>query len=61
MAIQDGSLVWLKSGGPAMTVKWEDENTGGWVCTWFVKNEIKEHSFSEHQLTETDPNPPLML
>lgn len=56
MEIQDGAQVWLKSGGPQMTVKWKDMNDD-WLCSWFVGTEIKEHSFSEAQLTTEDPNP----
>lgn len=56
MAINNGTIVWLKTGGPAMTVKFLT-TSNLWLCTWFDKdNEVKEHSFSEEQLTEEDPN-----
>ena len=56
MALQNGAVVWLKSGGPAMTVKHQDSN-GDMICTWFTyDDEIMEHNFSAEQLTEEDPN-----
>lgn len=54
MAIKSGTLVWLKSGGPKMTVKHYDDK--GWICTWFLNFEAKEHTFNENQLTEEDPD-----
>ena len=56
MALQNGSIVWLKTGSPAMTVKFLASNEQ-WLCTWFDGTEVKEHSFSAEQLTETDPKP----
>jgi uncharacterized protein YodC (DUF2158 family) len=53
MAIQSGTLVWLKSGGPKMTVKSHQSN--GWICTWFLNLEPKEHVFNENQLVEEEP------
>ncbi len=55
MAVKNGAIVWLKTGGPAMTVSYQ---TGDllWLCTWFVGFEVKEHSFSAEQLTETEPD-----
>jgi uncharacterized protein YodC (DUF2158 family) len=55
MALNKGTKVWLKSGGPAMVIKHMDRY-GKWICTWFVGTEIKEHDFSPEQLTEEDPN-----
>jgi Uncharacterized small protein len=55
MAIQSGTTVWLKSGGPCMTIKFF---TAGkeWLCTWFAGDEIKEYTFMAEQLTENNPN-----
>lgn len=55
MAIQGGAIVWLKSGSPAMTVKWKT-SVGDWFCSWFVGSEVKEHAFDESQLTTKDPS-----
>ena len=54
MAIEEGSIVWLKTGGPAMTVKFKN-SMGEWLCSWFVDEDVKEHSFTEEQLTEEEP------
>jgi uncharacterized protein YodC (DUF2158 family) len=56
MSIQNGTIVWLKSGSPSMTVKWKTIN-GDWLCAWFDKTTIKEHTFSLEQLTEENPYP----
>lgn len=54
--IKPGTIVWLKSGGPMMTVKYLSQE-GLWRCSWFVSEDVKEHPFSEEQLTIKDPNP----
>ena len=54
MAIQSGTLVWLKSGGPKMTVRCNSNK--GWICTWFLNYEPKEYTFLQDQLTESDPS-----
>ncbi|HMT34341.1 MAG TPA: DUF2158 domain-containing protein [Chitinophagaceae bacterium] len=54
LQITSGMVVWLKSGGPAMTAKIETNYC--WVCTWFVENEAKEHAFRAGQLTNQEPN-----
>ena len=54
MAMKEGSIVYLKSGSPAMTIG--AKTATGWSCSWFVGNEIKEHTFTEEQLTETNPS-----
>lgn len=47
-----GTVVQLKSGGPAMTVKQSPllvnnkPVPGKIVCTWFVNDELKEERFS---------------
>ena len=50
-----GDIVWLKSGGPAMTVKGENKNDDI-LCTWFANNEPKDHPFVAGQLTNKDPS-----
>ncbi|MNF06074.1 hypothetical protein D3C80_2059480 [compost metagenome] len=54
--ITKGMIVWLKTGGPAMSVKRKAVN-GEWYCTWFDKNSVKEHGFAVEQLINQDPNP----
>lgn len=56
--IRPGTIVWLKTGSPAMTVKFMT-TSDEWECSWFVGNDVKEHSFSPDQLTTEDPNPKL--
>lgn len=56
MKIEQEKIVWLRSGGPPMTVKFEIDDKE-WVCSWFVQCEIREHVFTEKQLTDKDPNP----
>lgn len=51
-----GTVVWLKSGGPMMTTKWQNSEND-WICTWFVGNEVKEFEYHPDQLTETNPQP----
>lgn len=54
--MEKGAVVWLKSGGSAMTVK-EDISRNEWVCTWFTpQSEVREHTFFADQLTDKDPN-----
>ena len=53
--MKEGSVVYLKSGSPAMTIKGEDY-LGYWICNWFVGTDVREHSFPAIQLTETNPN-----
>ena len=55
MAIEIGTVVWLKSGGPAMTIRYE-KNNSYWVANWFDGNAVKEGDFYEYQLTEENPN-----
>ncbi len=55
MAIQNGTIVWLKTGSPRMTVK-NKTIAEDWVCNWFVGFEVKEHNFKAEQLTETEPD-----
>ncbi len=39
--ISEGSVVQLKSGGPAMTVRWVED--GEAYCQWFSKDEENPH------------------
>lgn len=51
-----GDVVYLKSGGPAMTVS-ETGNVDGQnlvVCTWFDGTKNHEGEFKEEQLTKQD-------
>lgn len=52
--MENGTIVWLKSGGPKMTVS--RAATGGVVCFWFQGYEIKTAVFSVASLTTDDPN-----
>lgn len=50
-----GDTVVLKSGGPIMTIK-EIRDAGKEAkCVWFVKEEIKEHSFPVESLKKANP------
>lgn len=60
ITIEAGMKVWLKTGGPCMTVKFKTAN-GEWLCSWFVGNDIKEHSFTAEQLTNENPTPPIKI
>lgn len=54
---QEGDVVYLKSGGPAMTITElteEDES----FCEWFDKNqELQNGSFKNTTLTKDNPSP----
>jgi len=54
---QEGDVVYLKSGGPAMTITElteEDES----FCEWFDKNqELQNCSFKNTTLTKDNPSP----
>ncbi len=54
IVVKSGAIVWLKSGGPKMTVKLKI--AGGWLCSWFVGTDLKEGVFSAEQLTQEDPD-----
>jgi len=57
MKLEEGKIVWLKSGGPKMTVKFFHQASQKWRCTWFdSKQQIMEAFFEEAQLTDEDPN-----
>lgn len=54
-----GDVVYLKSGGPAMTVNAVAPVMGkkALVCVWFVVNENKSATFLPEALTIENPNP----
>lgn len=53
MALAVGQIVWLKSGGPAMTV---DQIMDKLIsCKWFNGATAAQSNFPEAALTETDP------
>jgi len=51
MAIDKGSIVRLKSGGPKMTVIHQLMG-GAMLCKWFSGIEVKESQFSVESLEE---------
>lgn len=51
-------MVWLKSGGPKMTVK-KQRGYKDWLCSFFDGNdEYRERIIGTDQLTDVDPNIP---
>ena len=53
--VKIGIIVWLKSGGPKMTV--EKEYSGTFRCVWFdSKNEWHEQNFLPELLTTEEPD-----
>jgi uncharacterized protein YodC (DUF2158 family) len=59
MTLEIGDIVWLKSGGPKMTVEGKAAMGGGVICKWFDRTELKTSTFAEGALTKEDPEPPL--
>ena len=59
--IQVGDVVYLRSGGPAMTVDRDIKGMGGSgtqvACLWFINGEIKEHILNKNTLTKYNPSP----
>lgn len=58
--IRNGDVVWLKSGGPAMTVGFVNDNTASDTmvsCHWFVNGVYQTKVFQIHLLTKTEPRP----
>lgn len=55
---KEGDVVYLKSGGPAMTITEISDGDSVW-CTWFCKNnELKGQSFIKSSLTTSNPSMP---
>jgi len=52
----DGTIVWLKSGSPAMTVNIFHTPTKRYRCSWFVGTELNHGEFSEDALTDIKPS-----
>lgn len=54
-----GDVVYLKSGGPAMTVNAIAPSmiAKALACVWFVGNENKSATYSPDALTKENPNP----
>lgn len=57
----NGTIVWLKSGGPAMTIDIFHMPSQLYRCFWFVGTELKYGEFHEEALTDSDPTAPLGL
>jgi len=55
MIIKEGMIVWLKTGGPAMTVH-SLAREGTWICSWFIGTKINHSQFRADQLTDIDSN-----
>lgn len=58
--IQVGDVVYLRSGGLAMTVDRDIKGVGGGgtevSCLWFINGEIKEYTLNKNTLTKEDPH-----
>ena len=55
---QPGDFVYLKSGGPAMTIRRESEGEE-YYCEWFIDNrELTGTYFLSTSLTKDNPNKP---
>lgn len=50
-----GDVVYLKSGGPAMTINGKASMGAEWSCAWFVDSENKEATFKPESLTKENP------
>lgn len=55
MIVKEGMIVWLKTGGPAMTVS-SLARPNTWICKWFVGTKLSHSQFKSEDLTEKDPN-----
>lgn len=55
--IKAGDVVYLKSGGPAMTINGKSKMGTEWSCAWFVDNNIKSADFRPDALTKENPTP----
>lgn len=55
--LKTGDVVYLKSGGPAMTVNGKAGMGSELVCVWFVNSENKTATFQPEALTKENPSP----
>jgi uncharacterized protein YodC (DUF2158 family) len=59
MNFEVGDLVWLKSGGPAMSIAFVDTFTREIRCTWFAmvdgSQQLQTRTFPVETLTGNDP------
>lgn len=53
---EDGTIVWLKTGSPAMTINTFHNPTKRYRCVWFVGMELKHGEFYEGALTDEKPD-----
>ncbi len=54
MPFKKGDVVQLKSGGPKMTIEDQGSSGFGWICKWFVNEEVKTEYFDEEALRKVD-------
>ena len=54
--IKTGDIVWLKNGGPSMTVRSLLKNNRFATCDWFDGNKLFSNAFDIEQLTNKDPS-----
>lgn len=53
--LKTGDTVWLKSGGPQMTI--HDIDNDNYSCRWFdEKNKLQRGTFKANDLTKENPN-----
>ena len=52
----DGTIVYLKSGSPAMTINVFHNPTRRYRCVWFVGTELNYGEFYEDALTDVNPS-----
>ncbi len=62
MEFKVGDIVWLKSGGPAMTVEVVHSGSGEVRCAWFGEvagaRQLLKHVFRFESLTTSEPVSP---
>jgi uncharacterized protein YodC (DUF2158 family) len=49
-----GDTVQLKSGGPIMTIHYQDSTD--WYCVWFKENQLIGNSFDPNALKKINPD-----
>jgi uncharacterized protein YodC (DUF2158 family) len=52
----DGTIVWLKTGGPAMTINVFHNPTQRYRCVWFVDTDLNHGEFYNDALTDINPS-----